>query len=263
MQRKPITEKVIQNLHSLVVSGKKEKSSTYRDGHNIIKDGQTGAIVYLPPEAQDVADLMKALVEWIEEKSELPTPIVAAVAHYQFVTIHPYFDGNGCTARLLTTLILHLGEYDLKGLYSLEEYYAKDLPSYYRALTVGPSHNYYFGREQADITEWIEYFCHGAAKAFEDVVVQMEKARGRDEGDDSAMFRDLDAYQRKILQFFREHGVVTSRQIIEFLGFKHRTGLNLCNKWVEIVFLQIVDASRKSRTYCLAKKYELLVLKSV
>lgn len=45
----------------------------------------------------------------------------ATVAHCQFATIHPSNDGNGRTARLLTNLILHLGGYDLKGLYSLED----------------------------------------------------------------------------------------------------------------------------------------------
>lgn len=85
---------------------------------------------------------MSDLVEWIDRSmsEELSCPIVAALAHYQFATIHPYFDGNGRTARLLTTLVLHLGGYDLKGLYSLEAYYARNLGAYYQALTVGPSH---------------------------------------------------------------------------------------------------------------------------
>ena len=68
--------------------------------------------------------------------------------------IHPYYDGNGRTARLLTSLILHLGGYGLKGLYALEEYYALDLKAYYEALTVGPSHNYHLGRVEADIAGW-------------------------------------------------------------------------------------------------------------
>lgn len=64
----------------------------------------------------------------------------------QFATIHPYFDGNGRTARLLTTLLLHRAGYGLKGIYSLEKYYTRDLEAYHAALTVGPSHNYYMGR---------------------------------------------------------------------------------------------------------------------
>src|SRR5204863_7457104 len=138
---------------------------------NAIRDGRTRSIVYMPPEAKDVPQLIREMVAWIRnsELKELPCPIRAAVAHYQFATIHPYYDGNGRTARLLTTLILHLGGYDLKGLYSLEEYYAKKLSDYYAALTVGPSHNYYLGRAESDITGWVEYFCAGMAESFENV----------------------------------------------------------------------------------------------
>lgn len=116
---------------------------------------------------------MAALIAWVNQNTSLPCPIVAAIAHYQLATIHPYYDGNGRCARLLTTLILHLGGYDLKGLYSLEEYYARNLGAYYEALTIGDSHNYYFGREKADITKWVEYFIEGMLVAFENVLNHM------------------------------------------------------------------------------------------
>src|SRR5262249_43525077 len=151
-----VTETHIQTLHALVMAGgrKKAKPTSYRDGQNVIRDSRSRGIVYMPPEAKDVPPLMKEMVAWIVSSGhkELPCPIRAGIAHYQFATIHPYYDGNGRTARLLTTLILHLGSYGLKGLYSLEEYYARDLGAYYEALTIGPSHNYYEGRAKADIT---------------------------------------------------------------------------------------------------------------
>ncbi len=90
------------------------KPTPYRDGQNVIKDSGTGTIVYMPPEAKDVHGLMRNLVSWIKENEEIPCPIVASIAHYQFATIHLYYDGNIRTSRLLTTLILHLGGYDLK-----------------------------------------------------------------------------------------------------------------------------------------------------
>lgn len=126
-QNHPLNEKVIQTLHGLVMSDGRTRisPSPYRDGQNVIKDSSTGTIVYMLPEAKDVPRLMGNLVSWIRENDGLPCPIVAGIAHYQFATIHPYYDGNGRTSRLLTTFILHLGGYDLKGLYSLEEYYAK------------------------------------------------------------------------------------------------------------------------------------------
>ena len=260
-QNHPITEKVIQTLHALVMSNGPTRvtPTPYRDGQNVIRDGFTGAIVYMPPEAKDVQSLMRHLVVWIKESDELPCPIIAAIAHYQFATIHPYYDGNGRTARLLTTLILHLGGYDLKGLYSLEEYYAKNLLAYYRAISIGPSHNYYFGRIESDITAWIEYFVEGMAFAFEKVVTQMLESQNKGEKDHSDLMRALDPKQRKALELFKNYNVITSSQIGELFGFQSRTNTALCKKWVEVGFLEIVDHSNKARKYKLAKPYDSLI----
>src|SRR5262249_6482223 len=143
----------------------------------------------------------------------VPCPIRAAIAHYQFATIHPYYDGNGRTGRLLTTLILHLGGYDLKGLYSLEEYYARDLRAYYKALSVGPTHNYYDGRAECDITQWVEYFCDGVAESFENVRRRTEQAAQTGARDDSPRLRELDPRQRKALELFRKSDSITSRDV--------------------------------------------------
>ncbi|PCI94714.1 cell filamentation protein Fic [Candidatus Aerophobetes bacterium] len=260
-QNHPVTEKVIKTLHALVMSDGRSrvKATPYRDGQNVIKDGGTGTIVYMPPESKDVPGLMRNLVPWIKENEELPCPIVAGIAHYQFATIHPYYDGNGRASRLLTILILHLGGYDLKGLYYLEEYYAKNLLGYYRAINVGPSHNYYFGRVESDITDWIEYFTEGMAFAFEKVVVQMIASSEKGEKDHSELMRTLDPKQRKALELFKDYDVVTSKQIGDLFGFQPRTNSALCKKWVEGGFLEIANQSFKSRKYSLAKKYKKLL----
>jgi len=62
--------------------------------------------------------------------------------------------------------------YGLKGLYALEAYYAQKLEDYYEALTIGPFHNYYLGRVDADITKWIAYFVEGMAVSFQKVESQ-------------------------------------------------------------------------------------------
>jgi Fic family protein len=260
-QNYPITEKVIQILHALVMSDGRIniKPTSYRDGQNVIKDSGTGTIVYMPPEAKDVQGLMRNLVSWIKENEEIPCPIVAGIVHYQFATIHPYYDGNGRTSRLLTTLILHLCGYDLKGLYSLEEYYAKNLLGYYRAISIGSSHNYYLGRAESDITSWVEYFIEGMAFAFEKVVAQMIASSEKDETDHSQLIYRLDPKQRKALELFKEYSVVTAKQIGDLFGFQPRTNAALCKKWVEDGFLEIVNASNKARKYKLAESYTIIV----
>jgi Fic family protein len=248
-----VTEDMIQTIHALVMSNGKEKvhPTPYRDGQNVIRDGMTNAIVYMPPEAKDVESLMSELVVWIKENELLPAPLLASIAHYQFATIHPYYDGNGRTARLLTTLILHLKGYDLKGLYSLEEYYACHLNAYYEAIDIGTSHNYYYGRIEADITKWIDYFIEGMCISFENVLRYMKKEQDDCALDKSHSLRKLDPKQRKVLVLFEESDIVTARQIAELFGFQPRTSSALCAKWVKEGFLKIVDPSNKGRTYAL------------
>jgi Fic family protein len=260
-QNKSISESMIQILHALLMSDGRQqlKASTYREGQNVIRDGGTRRIIYMPPEAKDVPELMKGLVDWINANREIPCPIVAGIAHYQFATIHPYYDGNGRAARLLTTLILHLGGYDVKGLYSLEEYYARNLHAYYEAISVGPAHNYYMGRADSDITGWLEYFVQGMLLSLENVLGRMEEVQGRGEQDQSELIRKLDPRQRKALELFKEFETITASQIGQLFGFKPRTSAQLCKTWVHAGFLKVADASNKGRKYCIGKQYRNLI----
>lgn len=257
-----LTEKSVQSLHALVMGNGKTrtKPTPYRDEQNVIRDSRTGGIVYMPPEAKFVPELMSQMVDWLNsedaEKDELPIPLKAAIAHYQYATIHPYYDGNGRTARLLTTLILHLGGYGLKGLYALEEYYARDLKAYYQALTVGPSHNYHLGRATADITPWIAYFIEGMATSFEKVHAQARKESQTGAADRSQLLRTLDTKQRKALTLFEHSREVTAKEVAALFGFQQRPAANLCQRWVAEGFLLVANPSKKARSYRLNDELE-------
>lgn len=255
-KKKSLIETDIQKIHALVMSASKAKvnPSAYREGQNVIKDSLSGNIVYMPPEAKDVPVLMRELVHWLQETvNAIPCPLRAGIAHYQYATIHPYYDGNGRTARLVTTYILHAGGYDLKGLYSLEEYYAKDLPAYYKAISIGTSHNYYMGRAEADITPWLEYFTEGMSETFKIVESQAKKASLNLEEDQEGFLRKLDPKQRKIMPLFQQQEVITSQDIAMFFGFSSRSARQLALEWAKEGFLEVVDASKKARKYKLSK----------
>jgi Fic family protein len=258
-----ITEQHIKLLHGLVMAGgsNRVKPTPFRDGQNVIRDSRSNRIVYMPPEAKDVPSLMKSLIVWLKTSAaqNVPCPIRAGIAHYQFATIHPYYDGNGRTARLLTTLILHLGGYDLKGLYSLEEYYARNLPAYYQALTVGPSHNYYGGRAECDITRWVDYFCRGTAESFENVRKRAQEASDSGAGDESSQLRKLDPRQRKALELFRRSDTITSRDVEQLFTVSQRTARNLLTDWVKRKFVVVIDPAKKSRKYGLANGFKTLI----
>ncbi|MCB2160586.1 Fic family protein [bacterium] len=256
-----ISEERIRKLHAILYFGGRARSTPYRDGQNVIRESG-GRIVYMPPEAADVPDFMKELVAWIRQaKEELPIPVVAGVTHYQFETIHPFFDGNGRTGRMLTTWILYQANYDLGKFYSLEEFYANDLPSYYDALVTHPNHNYYFGRHEADITPWLEYFLKGMAVVFERVAEQVRSEMLEEdvEQESLALLRTLDHRARRVLGLFSTQETIQSSDVASLLGVSVRQARNLLTQWVEDSWLEIADPSKRGRKYKLANDYLVLL----
>ena len=252
-----ISEELIRKLHALVFIGARARPSPYRDGQNVIREAATGAIVYLPPQAADVPRLMADLIAWIAaaERDELPTPVIAGLAHYQFVTVHPFFDGNGRTARALATLILYKHGYDLGRFYSLEEVYAVDLPAYYAALQTHPHHNYYEGRAEADLTGWLAYFLDGMAAVFGSVAAEVRARAGDAINVEPAELLRLDRRARLALGLFTHQETIASPEVSRALGLSPRATRDLLVAWVAEGWLEVADPARKSRRYRLSAEY--------
>jgi len=213
--------------------------------------------------------MMEALIDWVKEQitiEELPAPIVAGLFHYQFATIHPYYDGNGRTARLLTTFILHKMGYGMKGMYSLEEYYAKNLQGYYKALTIGESHNYYGGREKADVTPFLDYFLEGMAIAFKSVRKKAQELQSKlpfsGPVRQTEKLRSLRPQQRQLLSLFEKLKEVSINDIASHLGVNSRSAYALIKKWIDDDFIEVANASRKARTYQLTQEWEQLIVQN-
>lgn len=259
---KPVTGKQIMQIHSLVLTGAK-RGTPYREGQNVIRDSRSGGIVYMPPEAKDVPGLIEGLTIWMNQQAKgqvLPAAIVAALVHYQFATIHPYYDGNGRTARLLTTLLLHKMGYGLKGIYSLEEYYAKNLMGYYEALNIGDNHNYYMGRAEADVTPFLEYFLSGMARSFGSVRKEVEKSRNLPQADQTQKLRELRPMQRQLLSLFERSKEVSLQEMADHLGISSRAVYRNLTNWMDMGFICIVNPSKKGRSYGLTSEWEQVLI---
>lgn len=259
-RRADLTEDLIRRLHALVEHGR-ARPSPYRDGQNTIRDSASGALVYLPPEARDVPGLMAGLVDWVRraEADLLPPPLIAGLAHYQFGTIHPYYDGNGRAARLLATFLLQRDGYGLNGLFSLEEEHARDLPAYYQALMAHPHHNYYEGRETADLTLWLEYFLATLGAVFvaaKEEVLRASQDRLPAENDS---LRRLDPRARAVLALFAHQDRITAPEVARLLGLSDRTARLLLKKWTDDGWLIVSDPSRRGRGYELSAIYRQFI----
>jgi Fic family protein len=253
----PLSEEMIRKLHAIVEKGPRRKASEYRTQQNVIKDSASGRIVYLPPEAKDLPRLMAELVEWVREaeKAGVPPAVVGGLAHYQFVTIHPFMDGNGRTARLLATLILHRGGLGLRGFYSLEEYHARDIETYYEQLNTHEHHNYYEGREHVDLTPWVEYFTGAVARVFSIAGEEAIRALGRRVPAEPDPVRELDARARRVLALFARSDSITAADVQKILPVSDRAVRNHLAQWVDAGFLVVQDPSNRGRRYGLSEVY--------
>ena len=101
----------------------------------VLKNDKTGEIVYTPPQDKaEILDLLTNFINHFNEQEDLSPLINLAILHYQFESIHPFYDGNGRTGRILNILYLILNELiDVPILY-LSSYIIDNKPEYYRLL---------------------------------------------------------------------------------------------------------------------------------
>lgn len=123
--RGTISEHVIRQLHQLVVrETEKEWAGRYRSGSVMI-----AGVAHMPPEAFEVPRMMEDAVRWLRShQKKLHTIECAALLHHKLTFIHPFFDGNGRTSRLVMNIIL------MKKGYPLAIILKTDRQKYYRVL---------------------------------------------------------------------------------------------------------------------------------
>jgi Fic family protein len=102
-----LTEVDVLTLHRLIMEGVDEGAGRYREAGVRI----AGAVFSLP-KSTEVSAMMRSLLDWLDRNLEELSPVeLAAVFHHRFVSIHPFAEGNGRTARLLMNLILMRNSY--------------------------------------------------------------------------------------------------------------------------------------------------------
>ncbi len=101
----------------------------------VLKNDKTGEVVYTPPQDKaEILDLLTNFINHFNMQDDLSPLINLAILHYQFESIHPFYDGNGRTGRILNILYLILNELiDVPILY-LSSYIIDNKPEYYRLL---------------------------------------------------------------------------------------------------------------------------------
>jgi Fic family protein len=143
----------------------------WRDGVAVVADRISGEVFHEGEAAADVPGYMDWLCGWLKKNRErretYPVPVLAGVAHWAVTWIHPFADGNGRMARLLTGMILLREGLLHRRVFSFERHYARDKDAYLLALRTVRRHD-------KNLAPWLEYFLDGLANEYERIAVRVD-----------------------------------------------------------------------------------------
>ncbi len=193
-----IGESELKHLHKLTLQYS-TKDAWHRGGYkqrsNAVEatlpvGGRTVVFTTTPP-GVETEDTMRALVAWYARPDAVHPLVRVAAFCYEFVTIHPFQDGNGRLSRLIATLLLLQQGYPWVQYVSFEHEIERRRSEYYRVLRTCQAN-----RPGEDIGPWLHFFL-GC------LVVMMEKLRAKLEA--NGAITDLNERQRNILRYVQAH----------------------------------------------------------
>lgn len=244
-----IDQGIIRTMNSLVLKGLPDTAARnrgkFRVGPSLIVDANTRQLRYRPPPPQWVSELMENLTsdinEWIEK---VPGPIAAALAHFGIISVHPFDDGNGRTARLIADMILNLKGSAADGMISVSQALHEELPSYYAALREAQGEDF---SETVDATPFIRFHTEAlghAAITLEEQAVSYSRTR-------DSYTKSLDGFmnERQVngLMFMTGIGPVSTSHYARLTGSSQATALTDLTALVEKNIVERQGAGKSTR----------------
>ncbi|MBI2597482.1 Fic family protein [Candidatus Daviesbacteria bacterium] len=220
-----LTMEEILRMHKIVTNGlvDKEKMGKIRPSDIYILDDLGGGrelLRFKGPPAGNVQKLLNDLLGWLKKaKGESIHPIViAGIFHLEFVSIHPFTDGNGRVTRLLTQLLLYRMNWDFRKILVLEDYYNQDRMAYYNALHSEEDKQYSQDRE---FTRWLEYFTTSFLVEARKVLEKIQSiGYGKVSKKSEQIFLNKDEIQ--IMDFLSTTGRITSDDVSDIFKITKR-----------------------------------------
>jgi Fic family protein len=275
---RPVSEDFVLELHCILLvrgHGRRGQKSKYRTEECPVVDSVTRQIDYGPPEPKDIQEMMHDLINWLNNcaTKALPGPIRAGLFAHRFVSIHPFSDGNGRTARALATTELWRSGYEMKGFLSLEEYYTRDISAYYNNLQMGLPVDFYEGRNDTDHTQWLEYFISTMAQAAGELHTAAKHLYEQN-GKITPPWEELTRVQQQLLMRltlrFQNYGSDNAAMefrpsdIVEWFCVSSSTAHDWLVKWRDQGFVQpLKSETQRVRSYLLTETWAKIVQLSI
>jgi Fic family protein len=166
----------------------------YRKGEMQVVSGPMGkeSIHFQAPSATKVRKEMDIFLDWFNKKDDLDEVLKAAIAHFWFIIIHPFDDGNGRIARTISDMLLARSEESTHRFYSLSNQILKEKNKYYEILQK-------VQHSTGDITEWLDWFLNCLYRALETTEVTLKRVLKKADFWDINKETILNSRQRLIL----------------------------------------------------------------
>jgi Fic family protein len=212
----PVTESSLKNLHNILMKYSKKDEwhrGDYKQHSNSVEaklpDG-TRQIIFKTTEAGfPTQDAMRFLVEWYASDDETHPLVKCALFAYEFVSIHPFQDGNGRLSRLLATLLLLKHGYKWIQYVSFEHEIESRKTEYYSVLRSCQAQ-----RPNEDVTDWIRFFFSALGNIQTQLMLKL-KSKGVE--------TRLSPREKSILTFIENNAGCKSGDIAKRLGIPSPT----------------------------------------
>ncbi|MDR9499815.1 MAG: Fic family protein [Hydrogenovibrio sp.] len=231
----------------------KNEAGIRKQGGTQLRNDQTGEVIFVPPQfEEDIRNAMSNLERYINdpELDDTDPLIKMAVIHHQFETIHPFYDGNGRTGRILNILYLVLFELlDLPILY-LSRYITTHKADYYRLLQIV--------RTDQTWEEWIVFMLEGIEQTanqtiqlIQQIDTLMQQTAKRIQAKDARL------YSKDLLEVLFVHPYTKIEFTEQALNISRKTASSYLNRLVELEILHPIKMG-KSKYFINTRFYQLL-----
>lgn len=217
----------------------------------VLRNVQTGEIIYKPPQDSDTINyLLSNLEEYINEASSLDPLVDMAIIHYQFESIHPFYDGNGRTGRIINILYLVLKELlEIPVLY-LSRYIIRTKNDYYRLLEKV--------RQEEAWEEWILYMLEGIIQTSRETICIIKHIQAQMQNVKSKIKKDApNIYSKDFLELLFKHPYTKIEFIVNGLGVSRQTASTYLKRLESIGIFQEHKIGR-SKYFINKELFELL-----
>lgn len=240
----PLSIKDILDIHKIVMQNllPETKVGKLRKTPIFIVDLSEGKEIlrYRGPNYKKVQILIEELLSWLNNNKELHPILIAGILHYEFVSIHPFADGNGRVTRLLTMLFLYLQGYTFRKVLVPDRYYFSNTSNYYAALNRADNYN---DRRSIDITPWLKYFIEGFLFITRDLLEKVTTVSLEDGSKKVITLTDED-YQ--IIDLITSLGKVAISDVVSNLSIPKRTAQRRLSRMVEENLIKRLSKGRSA-----------------